>query len=201
MARPEKPAEDLVTVGEFFEMIPAEQKADLLSGVIYLASPESIRANDLTGFLTCLMAAYKDVRQVRGKVFIIRVAYCLSRYTALEPDVGYVGPSRVHLIRRTFIRGGPDIAVEVVTRDSGYRDYVLKKRAYQKAGVSEYWIVDPIKDQAQFFRLRNGVYELVALEDGHIFRSEALPGFWLDINWLLADPLPGVCQCLQQILQ
>ncbi len=201
MSRPAKPAKDLITVSEFFRLVPDGQKADLLNGVIYMASPDSIRSNDLTRFVMFLMDGYNSAKQVGGRVFVTRVAYRLTRYSAPEPDVGYVGPDRLHLIQATRVLGGPSVAVEIVSRDSLRRDYVLKKRAYQKAGVSEYWIIDPINNRAQFFRLRNGVYELVPLEDRHIFRSQALPGFWLDVNWLLADPLPGAYQCLQQILQ
>jgi hypothetical protein len=40
----------------------------------------------------------------------------------------------------------------------------------------------------------------VALERNRIFRSEALPGFWLDVTWLFAKPLPNDWDCLQQIL-
>ena len=201
MSRPVKPATDLVTVSEFFQLVPDGQKADLLNGVIYMASPDSIRANQLTGFVEFLMRGYNYVKQLRGEIFVNRVAYRLTKYSAPEPDVSYVGLSRLHLIQATRVHGGPDIAVEIVARESRRRDYVLKKRAYQKAGVAEYWIIDPIKNQAQFFRLQNGVYVLVPLENGHIFRSQALPGFWLDVNWLLADPLPDGYQCLQQILQ
>lgn len=201
MSRTARPAKDLITVSEFFRLIPDGQKADLLNGAIYMASPDSIRSNRLTGFVEYLMRGYNDAKQIGGEVFVTRVAYRLTKYSAPEPDVGYVGPDRLHLIQATRVWGGPTVAVEIVSRDSRRRDYVLKKRAYQKAGVSEYWIIDPIKNQTQFFRLRNGVYALVPLEDGHIFRSEALPGFWLDVNWLLADPLPSVYQCLQQILQ
>lgn len=201
MSQPAKPAKDLITVDDFFRIIPDGRKADLLNGVIYMASPDSIQSNRLTRFVAVLMDGYINFKQVGGEVFITRVAYRLTRYSAPEPDVGYVGPNRMHLIQPTRVQGGPDVAVEIVSPDSYRRDYVLKKRAYQKAGVAEYWIIDPIKIQAQFFRLRNGVYELVPLEDGHIFRSQALPGFWLDVNWLLADPLPNVYQCLQQVLQ
>jgi Uma2 family endonuclease len=201
MSRTAKPAKDLITVSEFFRLIPDGQKADLLNGAIYMASPDSVRSNRLTGFVEYLMRGYNDAKQIGGEVFVTRMAYRLTKYSAPELDVGYVGPDRLHLIQATRVWGGPTVAVEIVSRDSRRRDYVIKKRAYQKAGVSEYWIIDPIKNQAQFFRLRNGVYELVPLEDGPIFRSQALPGFWLDINWLLADSLPSVCACLQQILQ
>jgi Uma2 family endonuclease len=201
MPRPTKPAEDLVTVSEFYRLVPDGQKADLLKGVIYMASPDSIRSNDLTGFLSALMRMYNEAKDIGGRVFVTRVAFRLTKYSAPEPDVGYVRPERVHLITAAGVKGGPDVGVEVVSRDSRSRDYGVKKRAYEKAGVSEYWIIDPLKNHAEFHRLQDGKYEVVPLEDGHIFRSQVLPGFWLDVNWLFSQPLPNAYQCLQQLLQ
>lgn len=96
--------------------------------------------------------------------------------------------------------GSPDAAVEVVSRDSVSRDYIDKKRIYEKSGVSEYWIIDPLRQRMEFHRLKQGKYQLVPLEDDHIFRSHVIPGFWLDANWLLADPLPNPYECLQELL-
>jgi hypothetical protein len=50
-------------------------------------------------------------------------------------------------------------------------------------------------------RLANKQYVLVALEANQIFRSQVLPGFWLDVNWLVARLLPNAYQCLLEILR
>ena len=42
---------------------------------------------------------------------------------------------------------------------------------------------------------------MVPLEDNHLFRSTVIPGFWLDVNWLLAKPLPNSYACLQELLR
>jgi Uma2 family endonuclease len=165
-----------------------------------MASPDSIRSNKLTSFVDFLLCGYNSAKKLGGHVFVNRVAFRLSKHHAPEPDVGYVGPDRVHLISKTDVKGGPSAAVEVVSRESRARDYVKKKRAYQKASVTEYWIIDPIRDYVEFNRLENGVYQPVALENGHIFRSVVLPGFWLDVNWFLADSPPNAYDCLQSIL-
>lgn len=47
-------AEDLVTFDEFCRLVRDGQKADLIDGVIYMASPDSRRSNKLTSFFTCL---------------------------------------------------------------------------------------------------------------------------------------------------
>ena len=40
---------DLVTVEEFFCLVPDGQKADLIDGVIYMASPDTRRSDRLGG--------------------------------------------------------------------------------------------------------------------------------------------------------
>lgn len=99
------------------------------------------------------------------------------------------------------MRGGPDIAVEIVSRDSRQRDYGEKRQLYAEAGVAEYWIIDPVQHRVEFLRLQEGRYELVPLENNRMFRSQVLPGFWLDVEWLLADQLPNVYRCLQEVLR
>lgn len=51
------------------------------------------------------------------------------------------------------------------------------------------------------FNLSAGRYELVPLAYNRIFRSAILPGFWLEVEWLLADPLPNAYDTLQEILR
>jgi len=98
------------------------------------------------------------------------------------------------------MNGGPDIAVEVVSRDSRHRDYNEKRQLYLEAGVAEYWVIDPLKQRVEFLRLENGRYNVVRLDQDRTFRSAVVPGFWLDVEWLLTDPLPSAYRCLQEIL-
>lgn len=194
--RPAGLTSDLVTVDEFYDLIPDGQKADLLDGVIHVASPDSLRATDITAFVLYLLRGFNTARRLGGKALVNRYAFVLSQLRAPEPDVAYVRAERLHLLQH----GGPDAAIEVVSRESRARDYGEKRQIYQDAGVHEYWIIDPWQGRVEFLRLKDGRYELVPLENNRIFRSEAVPGFWLNVDWLLADPLPNDYDCLQEIL-
>jgi Uma2 family endonuclease len=114
--------------------------------------------------------------------------------------VAFVRGERLHLVHATGMNGAPDIAVEIVADESEERDYVKKKQLYETAGVPEYWIIDPAGMNVEFYRLVGGKYELVPLEEGRIFRSQVLEGFWLDVEWLFALPMPGAYAKLQEIL-
>ena len=192
-------AREPITIKEFYRLIPDWQKADLIDGVIYMASPESTENDDIGGFLYSLMRIYARIKGL-GRVSGSRFAYKLSERRAPEPDVAFVRTERLHLVHATGMTGAPDIVVEIVSDDSEGRDYVLKKQIYQQARASEYWIIDPQGMNVEFYRLIGGTYQLVPLEEGRIFRSQMLEGFWLDVEWLFALPLPGAYAKLQEIL-
>lgn len=192
--------DDLVTFEAFCDLVEDGQKADLIDGVIYMASPDSKKANSLNLFLGNLLDGYIAAMDIDGDVFISRYACRINAVRAPEPDVGYVRPERKHLLHETFMDGGPDIAVEIVARDSRTRDYHEKYDLYKGAGVQEYWIIDPLQKKATFLRLRDGDYEEMPVPGG-IFRSDVLPGFWLNTDWLLSRTVPKAYKCLQEILR
>jgi Uma2 family endonuclease len=191
--------DDRFTVDDFTVLVPDGQKADLIDGGIYVASPDTPRNNELGSFIQVLLDGYASAREL-GKVFASRVAFELSRHDAPEPDVAFVAAEHLERVGESRVMGGPDLAVEVVSRDSRRRDYVEKKRLYERAGVREYWIVDPLRQRAEYHRLEGDRYVQVPLARDRIFRSEALAGFWLDVDWLFLRPLPNKFRCLGEIL-
>ncbi|MDX1946239.1 MAG: Uma2 family endonuclease [Pirellulaceae bacterium] len=193
--------EDLVGFDEFCTLVADGQKADLIDGVIYMASPDTTRSNALTGLIYYLFEGFTAARDIGGFSFVTRFACKFTDTRAPEPDVGYVQPERLHLVKEGYVDGGPDIAVEIVSRDSRSRDYGEKRELYEAAGVLEYWIVDPLQRRVEFLRLVSGKYVLIPLEENRIFRSEAIPGLWINIEWLLAKPTPKAYHCLQEILR
>ena len=190
---------DLVTVEQFYALVGDGRKADLIDGVIYMASPDTLRNDELAGFVSGLLRLYADAKDA-GRVLGSRFAFVLSPIRAPEPDVAFVRRERLHLLGQQGMEGGPDIAAEIVSRDSRDCDYGEKRRLYQDAGVSEYWSIDPLQRRAEFHLLREGRYELAPLEANRLFRSDALPGFFLDVDWLFADLLPKVQAKFDEIL-
>jgi Uma2 family endonuclease len=193
-------ARDLVDYETYRKLVEDGKKADLIDGVIYMASPDTKLSNTLNLFLAHLIDGFTAARSIEGFTFISRFSCKITEFRAPEPDVGYVRPERVHLVEERHMLGGPDIAVEIVSRDSRRRDYGDKRDLYQEAGVSEYWIIDPLKSHVEFLGLKHGCYEVMPLERKRIFHSTVIPGFWLDVNWLLAKPIPRAYRCLEQIL-
>jgi len=189
-----------ITVDEFVRLVPEGEKADLLDGVIVMASPDSPRSAKVNGFLGFLLLGYARTKQL-GEVFGPRSAFALSDIYAPEPDIAFVRAGRDHLWRGSCFQGPPDIAVEIVAPDSVERDTETKRLVYERACVPEYWIVDLVEDRCRFLALEQARYKAVELEGGCNFRSQALHGFWLDTRWLLQAELPDPLECLHGVLR
>ena len=184
--------------GDFLELIQEDQKADLVDGVIYMASPENIDHNDLVRWLAIVLGLFIEERRL-GRLTINKVAYRLSARNAPEPDLAFVRTERLGIMKKGYVDGAPDLAVEIVSPDSVTRDYEDKRRRYEEAGVGEYWIIDPDESTATFLvRAPGGFAEKPP--DGQTFRSQLIPGFMIDVGWLWQRPLPPTLAIVQTML-
>ena len=187
------------TFEDFFILVKDKEKADLIDGVIHMASPDNTDANDLFLWLTGLMYDFAELKDL-GKVYGSRVAFRLDDENSPEPDIGFVKKERLHLVQRGFVDGRPDAAIEIVSPESVERDYKQKRAQFQKARVPEYWIIDEIVQKVSWLRLTsNGSYREVKPRDGAL-HSQVLPGFWLRPEWFWMDPRPRKADVLAQIL-
>jgi Uma2 family endonuclease len=170
---------------EFCELIREDQKADLIDGVIHMASPENTDANEVFVWLLTLIYDFVELYEL-GKVFGSRVAF--------------VRKGREHLIQRGRVDGPPDLAIEIVSPESIERDYLRKRGQNEKAGVSKYWIVDEIEEIVTLLRLnKRRKYLEVKPKNGEL-HSKILPGFWIRPEWLFQHPRPKKAATLATIL-
>jgi Uma2 family endonuclease len=186
------------TFGEFCDLIPDGQKADLLDGVIYVASPDNLEAAELQSWLAALLHGFVELTDV-GKIYVSRVAYRLTDQHSPEPDIGFLPKELAGLRRRGYIDGPPALAIEIVSPDSVHRDYVLKRKIYEEAGVREYWIIDPDEQTVTFLCLRKGRFK-ERKPVKHLWRSEVLTGFAVDVRWFWAANRPKVYDVLRRLV-
>jgi Uma2 family endonuclease len=187
------------TFEDFCALVKDGEKADLIDGVIYMSSPDNTDANSLFMWLGGLINLFVEEKEL-GKVYGSRVAFRLGETNGPEPDIAFVRKDHLDRVERGFVRGGPDLAVEIVSPESVNRDYEKKRKQYEDAGIPEYWIVDEPEQKVTPLRLgKGGKYREVRPRKG-ILHSKALPGFWLRVEWLWQDPLPKTITVLREIL-
>lgn len=122
-----------------------------------------------------------------GKVCVAPVPCRTVPSKYREPDVFFL--TRERLKGRPRYPDGLDLAVEIVSggAEDRRRDLVTKRAEYAKAGIPEYWIVDPDKQRIVVLTLQGSSYH----EHGHYgpgqrATSVLLPGFSLDVDDVFA---------------
>jgi Uma2 family endonuclease len=187
------------TFEDFCYLVKDGQKADLMNGVIYMASPENMDANALFMWLGGLMDLFVEEQEL-GRVVGSGVALRLDDKNGLEPDIAFVRKEHLDRLQRGYIDGPADLAIEIVSPESVERDYEKKRQQYEEAGIPEYWIVDEVMEKVTLLRLtRQGKYREVRARKGEL-RSQVLLGFWLHPEWLWQNPRPKKSAVLAQIL-
>jgi Uma2 family endonuclease len=176
---------------EDFRVLTHERKADLLDGIIWVAPPERKDTVDLWQYLRASLQDYAK-KLTMGDVYGPRVAFRLNQFNAPEPDLAFLSKDRSRLRRANFISGPPDLVMEIVTLESIQRDYVLKRRLYERFGVREYWIIDDAFEKIVLLRLTtSGKYRRVRPTNDR-FESQVIPGFSLaaSILWKVTARTP-----------
>lgn len=180
-----------LSYSEFLQWLDEDVRAEWVDGEIFIISPASRRRQRLSDFLTAILKLYVEpnrLGEVTSAPFQMKPS---EELPGREPDILFVAGERLHIIQDTFVAGPADLVVEILSPESRKRDTVDKFSEYERAGVCEYWMIDPENRDAKFFELTSGQYSLIPTEQ-RIFRSQRIEGFWLDLDWLWAEPTPSI---------
>jgi len=197
---------DRLTRDEFerrYQAMPHLTKAELIEGVVYVASPVRHRYHGKQHFqLLSWLAHYEaGTPGVEGGV---SSTVRLDLNDEPQPDcVFFIQPEhggQVQIDEDGYIQGAPDLVAEVAASTASY-DLHDKLGAYRRNGVREYLVCRVFDRRVDWFVLREGAYEPLAPAPDGSLRSTAFPGLWLDPAALLRGDLPAVLALVQHGLE
>ena len=144
---------------------------------------------DLAGYLFYLLTAWvdeKDGGKVRQNPFQMRLP---ARPSGRAPDIQVILAKNLRRLKTLYVDGPADVVIEIVSTGSRTTDRRTKFTEYEHGGVREYWIIDPLRRQAEFYVLekKRFIPAPVDEEQGR-FHSRMLPGVWLDADWIWKRP-------------
>jgi Uma2 family endonuclease len=85
-------------------------------------------------------------------------------------------------ILQDWVRGAPDLVIEILSPTTAARDRGIKLKAYARYGVGEYWIVDPTAQVIEVYRLTaEGFHLAVTCVKDKTVETPLLPGFSLAV--------------------
>jgi len=178
-----------VTFEDYLEHY-AYDYCEWVDGTVIQLFPAGKSHNALIAYLAFLFQIYFEWKPI-GEVIILLFPMKLRVINrGRMPDLIVCINDNPHPSTATFIDGPADICVEVISPESVGRDRGKKFDEYERGGVPEYWLIDPLRKEARFYRLDiSGHYQAHDPEEG-FYRTPALPGFMLQVSTLWQEKLP-----------
>lgn len=141
-----------------------DERIELINGRPFMQAAPSIAHQRVSGRIFGQLIQYLDGKTCEP--FCAPVAVQLDANsrtpdsevkTVVEPDIIVVCDPK-KLKKRNCVIGAPDLVIEVLSPSTNRHDRLVKYNLYWRAGVREYWLVDPVGKWVQVFLLENGVF-------------------------------------------
>lgn len=189
---------DRLTRAEFerrYEAAPEKFKAELIEGVVYVASPvrsfHGVPHADLVTWLGVYRAATLGVSVADNTTTRLDLDNEPQPDALLRIEIG--GNSTIS--KDGYIEGAPELVAEIATSSAAI-DLGSKKNAYRRNGVQEYLVWQTFENRLSWWRWQ-AEFVLIEPDGDGIIRSSAFPGLWLNVPALLEGQMIEVLNVLQ----
>ncbi len=162
------------------------RRIELLDGVLLVTPPPTWRHTD-TGFELAVCIREWARATDAGKVLVAPTGVQFADDSLLEPDLLYLDAQQAALLSEDpYVQVVPRLVVEVSSPSTRSRDLGLKRDAYDRFGVDEYWFVDLDRQRVLVHRRDGRRYgDPVILDAGETLTSPNLPGFGVEVSVVL----------------
>lgn len=177
---------DVLTWGE-------DERIEIIYGEAFMMAPPSTRHQEISGELFRQLANFLEGKPCRAypapfgvRLFEQDADRPEDIDTIVEPDISVICDRSK--IDRRGCKGAPDLIVEILSPSTRRHDRLVKLNLYQRAGIREYWIVDPDNESVQVFTQSGGVLRIC--EDygrGDIAKVNVLEGCFIELNKVFSE--------------
>lgn len=168
---------------EDFLKFHTNRMAELVAGRLEILPMPTLKHQRI---LIWLLDAFRKAvsNQPRAIVAIAPLPTRLLPGTIREPDLLYIAPENAPAPEVDY-PSRLDLALEIVSPgpDARQRDYIDKRIDYARAGIPEYWIVDPQENQVTVLVLEDSSYvEHGVFGTGDIASGRLLPELQVNVG-------------------
>lgn len=181
-----------------YKMMPEGIRAELIEGIVYMASPVTVKHSQphvsLTGWCWYYMTQTPGIKGEQS------VTLKLETKNEFQPDGLLYYPEWIGgtaRIKDDYVEGAPEFVFEV-SNSTTAMDLHEKFSVYEKIGVREYLVWQVAVKRADWFVNKNGGFVLMDSDRTGILRSVCFPGLWLNVPALLERDEAGVLRTLQE---
>jgi Uma2 family endonuclease len=169
-----------------FVLFPDDgQRHELIDGEHYVTPYPNMKHQRVLGNLFLVIASWLETHPV-GEAFLSPFDVVFSNIDVVEPDLLYLSNERAaEALTPQHVRGVPELVVEIGSPGTRKRDETIKRRLYERSGVTEYWILDPELDVVRVYRRVGETFgralELTR-EGGDVLTTPLLEGIQLPLG-------------------
>jgi Uma2 family endonuclease len=179
-----------LTYDDFVQFPDDGKRHELIDGEHIVTPSPNAKHQTIAMNLSGLLWTYLREHRI-GRLFAAPFDVVFSDFDVVEPDLLFVSQARqADVLTTAHVRGAPDLVVEIGSPSTRKRDETVKRRLYERFGVSEYWVIDPELDEIKVYRSADGRFERVAelfLENDDALESPLFPGLALRLAEVFAE--------------
>ena len=179
-----------LTYDDFVHFPNDRKRHELIDGEHFVTPSPNTRHQRISGNLHLLIGNWLEEHPI-GHVFCAPFDVVFSDFDIVEPDLLYLSTERAaQAITPLHVKGVPELVVEITSKGTRRRDETIKRRLYERAGVSEYWVVDPAIDVVRVYLRegdRLGRPQELSREASDVLTTSLLPGLELPLTRIFRE--------------
>jgi len=185
--RPTSPGVKL-TYDDFVQFPDDGLRHELIDGEHYVTPSPNTKHQRVSINLTVVIGSWLE-RNPIGQLFHAPFDVVFSHFDVVEPDLLYLSNARAaDALTPKHVRGVPELVIEIGSPGTRKRDETVKRQLYERAGVSEYWVVDPEIDTIRVYRRDGDAFGRaidVSADAGDTLTTTLLPGLEIQVSRVL----------------
>lgn len=169
---------------EDYYNLPENERAELIDGQFYSMSAPSRIHQQILGELYAAIHLYNKLNRGSYEVYSAPFAVKIfnDNQTIVEPDISVIcDPNKM---TDRGCTGAPDWIIEIVSPSNSSHDYIDKLNLYAKAGVREYWIVEPNEKRIVVYYLEKNNFKMKNYTFQDKIKVNIYEDLWIDFNEL-----------------
>jgi len=164
------------------------ERWELIDGVAYAMSPAPswVHQDISAAFVELIREFLRDKPcKVFHAPFDVRLNADAGDDTVVQPDIVVICDRSK--LSGTGCKGAPDMVIEILSPSTARHDRIRKLNEYRRAGVREYWIVDPDTKTVSVHILENGRYYVANYSDEDTVDVTVLNGCAIDLAEVFSE--------------
>lgn len=166
---PERPS----TAVDIYRMLPEGTRCEVIFNELIMSPSPSREHQVVLIKLTSLLFSYLELSGIGTLLSAPFDVYLEEQQSVVQPDLFVVTDDQMDILKKNGVYGVPALVIEIVSTNRAY-DTQRKRALYEKAGVKEYFMIDPENKMVTLLTLGdNGIY-MQTYEQAGLLRSDIL---------------------------